>query len=158
VNTERQSNFNDAERAQPLRKYRRPRRAQPRAAWCRKIGAVGGLAAAIVLASCGGVDLGSISGGSAAKICKDYAAVKAALDDEYSQPVAPPSNSTLRAIESKVRKIANEAPSDVKADLTTLADNAKEVATSNDNFSLDAAPAAHERVTAYVDITCNPGS
>jgi len=123
--------------------------------------AVCSAAVALTLAGCGG-DSGGGGAKSAAKLCADGNAVMATLQSRVDSNLAPLGKSELTGLAAKLRKLAAEAPAQIKADLTTDAAYFEKASVNGigavDSAITTAAQAAGERLGTWGDQNCGSGS
>ena len=123
--------------------------------------AVCSAAVALTLAGCGG-DSGGGGAKSAAKLCADGNAVMATLQSRVDSNLAPLGKSELTGLAAKLRKLAAEAPAQIKADLTTDAAYFEKASVNGigavGSAITTAAQAAGERLGTWGDQNCGSGS
>jgi len=116
---------------------------------------------AVLLTGCGG---GSSSGStalSAAKFCTEAHATFAAIQSQTSG-FEPPSKSELTSAAAQVQKLVDEAPAQIKADLTTERTFLEKASINGigsvDSATTNAKNAAVGRLNAYAAQHCRSGN
>jgi hypothetical protein len=111
-------------------------------------------AAALVLTLAG-------CGTSVAQFCNDARAVRTTLTSRLSNNIAPLGKSELTSLATQLRKLADEAPDQIKADLTTLGDFFDKASINGidtvDAATRNAANAAGTRYSAWANQNCGSG-
>ena len=115
----------------------------------------------IALAGCGG---GGGGGGatSVAKFCTDAGATFSTIQSLTSNNIAPPGKSELTSAAGQVQKLVDEAPAEVKADLTTERTFLEKASINGidavDSAATNAENAAVGRLNAWAAQKCGAGN
>jgi len=108
------------------------------------------------LVGCGGG--GGKGSADPAKFCNDLRTVIVAIDSMGAGNIAPPGKSELTSLSSKMRALVNEAPAEVKADVSTMADFFQKASEhglgSVDDATNAAGNAAGERLDTFASSKC----
>jgi hypothetical protein len=121
------------------------------------------VALSVTLVACGGGGGGGgVGASSVAKFCTDANATIATIKSRVSNNIAPLGKSELTSLAAQLRKLAGEAPAQIKADLTTMGAFFDKASTNGigavDSATTSAESAAENRVSVWGDANCGSGN